>query len=149
MISAVFDTNIILQGILSSNGPAGACVAFVSNKLVQLVSTEKIISEINMVVSRPKMIAKYGQLQGEQPAKVLHKIRTLALMAQHPPQIYEFSRDPTDEVFINLALANNVDCLVSRDQDLLDLTKDSDFVSKFSALNIVTPVGFLEIVRAT
>ena len=42
----------------------------------------------------------------------------------------------------------HADYIVTRDNDLLDLMKDSDFVSQFPALNIVTPVGFLEIVRA-
>ena len=111
MIYAVFDTNVILQGILSVTGPAGACIQLVSDRRCQLITAEKVISEIESVVSRPKLIAKYEQLRGERPDLFLKKIRGQATIAAYPPRIYDFQRDPTDEIFINLALANNADYL--------------------------------------
>ena len=80
---------------------------------------------------------------------MIEKIYSKAIIAENPKKIFTFQRDPTDEIFINLALANHADYLVSRDRDLLDLREDSEFSSQSPGLTIVTPVGFLEIVRAT
>ena len=80
---------------------------------------------------------------------MIEKIYSKAIVAENPTKIFSFQRDPTDEIFINLALANHADYLVSRDRDLLDLRDDSAFSSQFPDLKIVSPVGFLEIVRAT
>ena len=149
MISSVFDTNVILQGILSMDGPAGACIQLLSDDRFQLITTDAILVEVRSVITRPKLVNKYSVLRGEQPTRVLDKICKKAMLASHPQQIFRLDRDPADEVFVNLALENAAEFLVTRDRDLLDLMDDSAFCSKFPGLKIVTPVGFLEVVRNT
>ncbi|MGH9948380.1 MAG: putative toxin-antitoxin system toxin component, PIN family [Pyrinomonadaceae bacterium] len=147
MISAVFDTNVMLQGILSTEGPAGACIDMLSEDKFRLVTSEAIIDEIRSVINRPKLIAKYSALRGEQPIRVFNKICSKAILVEHPEQKFRLDRDPSDEIFINLAITTGAEFIVSRDRDLLDLMDDSEFCNKFPKLRIVTPVGFLEIVR--
>ncbi len=147
MRSAVFDSNIILQGILSPNGPAGACIQLLSETRFKLVATQATLLEIQSVVTRPKLVAKYQQLRGERPESVLSKIRENAIIVDEPKRVFRFERDPADEVFINLALEANADYLVSRDYDLLDLRYDSAFISSFPDLKIVSPFEFLQAVR--
>jgi putative PIN family toxin of toxin-antitoxin system len=148
MISAVFDTNVILQAILNEGGPADECTKEVFTGKIQLVTTENILREISEVVSRPALKSKYPILRSERPAELIEKIRSVAAVVEHPPPIYAFERDKTDEVFLNLALGFGVHYLVSRDRDLLDLRSDELFVTRFPDLSIVTPVGFLEVFRA-
>ena len=147
MISAVFDTNVMLQGILSTEGPAGACIQLLSDDRFQLITTDAIIVEIRSVITRPKLVTKYVELRGEQPARVLKEISEKALLVEHPRQIFHLDRDVSDEIFLNLAIETGADFLVSRDRDLLDLRDDPKFSSQFSRLKIVSPVGFLEAVR--
>lgn len=149
MTTAVFDTNVILQGILSATGPAGTCIHLLSDDRFRLITSEATIFEIQSVVTRLKLVRKNPQLRGSQPQLVLQKIREKAVIVSPPSKLYEFTRDPSDEIFLNLALENNAEYLVSRDLDLLDLMKDFEFVNMFPELSIVTPVGFLEAVRAT
>ncbi len=149
MITAVFDTNVILQGILSASGPAGTCIDLLSDDRFRLITSEAAIFEIQSVVTRPKLIRKNPQLLGSKPQLVFSKIREKAVIVNPPLPVYTFTRDPSDEIFLNIAIENRADYLVSRDLDLLDLMDDSDFVTKFPELSIVSPVGFLEAVRAT
>ena len=146
MIDAVFDTNIFLQAILSEAGPADACLQLVFNKRVRLVTTAAILQELETVITRPSLIAKYSKLRTERPRQLIDKIYSKAIVIEQSRRIYKFERDRTDEIFINLALTWGADYLVSRDKDLLDLRLDSEFSSQFPELRIVTPVGFLKVV---
>lgn len=148
MIVAVFDTNIILQGILSEGGPADECLRFVFQGKVRLITTDAVLGEIEDVISRPKLVSKYPQLRTERPNQIIAKIRSEAAFVSQPPNIYRFERDPKDEIFINLAIAANAEYLVSRDNDLLDLRLDEEFTSSFPDLKIVSPFDFLQAVRA-
>jgi predicted nucleic acid-binding protein len=65
---------------------------------------------------------------------------------------FHFSRDPTDEPYLDLAAAVKADYLVTRDEDLLTLmTGHSAFCKEFRQktrpLAIMDPVVFLEHVR--
>lgn len=149
MIFAVFDTDIFLQGILSEGGPADACLRLVFKGSIRLILTDAVLSEVENVVTRPVLVQKYTQLRSERPKQLIEKTYSKAIVVEYPKRIFVFERDPADEIFINLALQNNADYLVSRDRDLLDLRSDSAFSSQFPNLKIVTPVEFLKIVRAT
>lgn len=148
MIFAVFDTNIFLQGILSEGGPADACLRLVFNGSIRLILTDAILSEVENVVTRPALVQKYSQLRSERPKQLIEKTYSKAIVVEYPKRTFVFERDPADEIFINLALENNADYLVSRDRDLLDLRSDSAFSSQFPNLKIVNPIEFLKIVRA-
>lgn len=149
IIRAVFDTNIFLQAILSEGGPANACVKHVFAGSIRLIVTDSVLREINDVVTRPKLVSKYPILATERPRELIEKIISSALIVGDPWPIFKLGRDRNDEVFMNLAIENKANYLVTRDRDLLDLRDDSAFSSQFPNLKIVTPVGFLEIVRAT
>jgi predicted nucleic acid-binding protein len=62
-------------------------------------------------------------------------------------------RDPDDAHYVNLALAADARLIVSRDRDLLDLMDSAkpeaaEFQSRFPALRILDPVGFLREIGA-
>ena len=147
VITAVFDTNVILQGILSPDGPAAVCVSLAFNGDIQLITTNEILSEIEDVISRPRLTAKYPQLLGDRRIHIVEKMREFAAVVARPPSIYRLERDRSDEVFIDLALTYGVDYLLSRDRDILDLSRDYDFRSTYPGLTVVSPVGFLETFR--
>ncbi len=71
-----------------------------------------------------------------------------AEIVDSPNQSFKLDRDVADEIFINLAIDHVANYLVSRDRDLLDLMDDAEFCGRFPDLKIVTPVGFLEVVRS-
>ncbi len=131
MIFAVFDTNVFLQGILSEGGPADDCLRLVFNRSIRLILTDAILSEVENVITRPTLVQKYAQLRTTRPKQLIEKIYSRAIVVEPPKRIFTFERDPTDEIFINLALENKADYLVSRDRDLRDLSSDPAFASQF------------------
>jgi putative PIN family toxin of toxin-antitoxin system len=149
MISAVFDTNIFFQSILVESGPAGECVKLIDEGRVQIYLAPQTIDEIKDVISRPALVKKYPVLTTDRARIVLRSLATKAIFFAQVPDIFKLDRDPDDEILVNLAVAAGVSYLVTRDQDLLDLMDNEEFRDKFPNLNIITPVGFLEKVRAS
>jgi predicted nucleic acid-binding protein len=70
-------------------------------------------------------------------------------MLTEVPRAVDLERDPKDEPYLDLAVAVRAHYLVSRDRDLLDLMKDSDFRQRFPDLNIVDPPTFLQALRSS
>ena len=62
---------------------------------------------------------------------------------QDAPSRFRFPRDPDDEHILNLALEVGARYLVSRDNDLLDLAEDKQFVRCYPTLCVTDPVAFL------
>ena len=150
--SAVFDCNIFLQAAVRDTGPSFACLAAVEAGLVQLVISPAVIAEIEQVLNRESMQHKFPQLVPKIVDEYISRIIALAVVKNKIPQAFFFPRDPKDEPYINLAIASKVEYLVSRDKDLLDLMDDQSstgqlFKKDFPSLIILTPVGFLEVLR--
>jgi putative PIN family toxin of toxin-antitoxin system len=147
MIDAVFDTNIYLQAILSNKGAAFACWQMVENNEVRVFVKDAILAEIKDVFNRPKLRRNYPVLTDEKVNEIVKSIYSLAVIVEKIEDVYKFERDENDEVFINLALPVEVDFLVSRDNDLLDLAKDKFFLKTYPKLKVVNPAEFLQICR--
>jgi predicted nucleic acid-binding protein len=65
------------------------------------------------------------------------------------PDAFNFSRDPKDSKYLNLAIAGSAELVVSRDNDLLDLMRSTDaestaFRTAYPNIRIVDPVAFLQ-----
>jgi putative PIN family toxin of toxin-antitoxin system len=148
MIEAVFDTNIYLQAASKNTGPAGACWDLVEQLVVTAYLTVDILDEIEGVLNRPKIRKQIPKLTDDHVDEMLSSFRSFAEIVDTPPEIFELPRDQADAKFVNLALYTKSSFLVTRDRDLLELRDDSDFFNRFPGLEIVTPVGFLEVVRA-
>ncbi|MGD9561679.1 MAG: putative toxin-antitoxin system toxin component, PIN family [Pyrinomonadaceae bacterium] len=149
MISAVFDTNIFFQGILVESGPAGECIKLLDEGRVQIYLTRQTVHEIEDVIARPALVKKYPVLTTDRARIVLRSLASKAIFIAEVPDIFRLDRDVDDEILVNLAVVAGASYLVTRDRDLLDLMDDLEFRNRFPNLNIVTPVGFLEKVRAS
>ena len=147
MIDAVFDTNTFLQAAASENGPSDECWKLVERRIVRIVITESILREIEDVLTRPRIRRRFPHLNVEYVERVLDTFRTFSDLLDEPEEVFSLSRDLDDSKFVNLAVSSNSSYIVTRDRDLLDLMHDPEFTLRFPVLKIVTPVGFLEIVR--
>jgi predicted nucleic acid-binding protein len=79
----------------------------------------------------------------------LQKVATLATVVNDVPESGLTIRDPNDLPYLDLAICGQVEYLVSRDNDLLDLMNDPAFVGQNPQLRIVDPVTFLAETRPT
>lgn len=149
MTTAVFDCMVFVQAAINDQGPAFACLSFVEQGQVALFVSPAILAEVRGVLLRPKLQAKFPHLTAERVDLFLQKIGQLAVVIQNVPAHFALPRDPDDEPYLNLSLACKVSYLVTRDNDLLDLRANQDFLQKFPEITILDPVGFLQVVRSS
>lgn len=145
----VFDCMTFLQAAISPTGPAAACLRLVEAGVVLLVTSPVLFDEIRDVFNRPKIRRRNPRLTDEAVGAFLGRIATLAPPRPDAPTVFPYPRDPKDEPYLNLAIASGAKCLVSRDNDLLDLMRDDNADGKTlralcPGLTILDPVAFLQ-----
>jgi putative PIN family toxin of toxin-antitoxin system len=146
--SAVFDCMVFLQGAARKNGPAGLCLSLAEAGAVRLFLSDEILTEIRDVFTRPEIQRKFPVLTENYVNEFLARINAISHHWQSVPQIFRYARDLKDEPYINLALAAEVDYLVTWDADLLDLADPSNPEGKrlrelHPKLLVVDPASFL------
>jgi len=148
MIAAVFDCVIYVQAVLSSRGPAFACLSLAEEEHVTLYVSSDILDEVKRSLAHPSLRRKYSALTDEGVETFLSRVVTAGTLTQNPPPLFSLRRDPNDEPYLNLAIEQHVPFLVSRDKDLLELMKDDSFRKTYPWLAIIDPTVFLKHVRA-
>jgi uncharacterized protein len=147
VILAVFDATTLLQAAANRQGPAGQCLAFADEGHVQLLLSADTLAEIRDVLDRPKIRRSFPKLTDEHVDAFLDRLIAVARHLDDIPAAFRLDRDPDDEPYVNLAIAAGAGFLVSRDNDLLDLAKDTQFIAAHPSLAIVDPVAFLRHVQ--
>jgi putative PIN family toxin of toxin-antitoxin system len=94
----VIDTNVVVSGLLSANGPCARILEAVMEGRVKLVYDARILTEYRDVLCRPRLKLK--------PALVMHFLEALGgQMSVIPERLAVVGPDPDDMVFIEVALA--------------------------------------------
>jgi putative PIN family toxin of toxin-antitoxin system len=147
-IHAVFDTVTLLQAAANPAGPAGGCLRLVTENTVTLHMSADGFAELEDVLSRPKLRKKFPLLTDENVAGFVQGLRALAQVRGEVPTAFHYLRDPDDEHILNLAIATGATYIVTRDNDLLDLTAEGNadgvaLKTLHPAVRILDPVSFL------
>lgn len=96
-----------------------------------LVTSPKLLAELDEVLSRPKIAARLDP----EGLQCLREVLAAAPVTGDPPAV-AVSRDPKDDYLIALAQRSRAECLISGDEDLTVLV---DVVPP-----VRTPAAFLE-----
>ena len=149
----VFDCNVFVQAFFNVNGPAASCVRLIENDVVTLLLSTVVLAELRDVLNRPKLQRRFHAASRDLVDEFLRSLLDKADIVKEVGQQFNFKRDPKDEMYINLALSADARYLISRDNDLLDLMKETDagkdFRRRFPSLTILNPVAFLREVQKT
>lgn len=140
---AVFDCNVLLQALISPQGPSGQLLDSARSARLILFVSQYVLDELRDVAARPKVSAKFG-LTPEVVTRFCKELAGHVTLVENVPHVFEFPRDPADAHYIDLAVAANAALVVSRDQDLLSLRDASTddgraFQARFPWLAILTP----------
>ena len=113
-----------------------------------------VLAEVRDVLSRPKLLRKYPQLDSPVVAEFLASVTAKAEFLDPVPETISYPRDPNDQPYPDLVVAAGADFLVSRDQDLLDLqSPESELGQELRRqapkLVIINPVELLRRVAST
>lgn len=127
---AVIDTNVLLSGLIW-HGPPHRLIEQVRAGPLTLISSPALLAELAEVITRAKFAAILGR-SNTSPDRTLAEVRLLAEMVDPPPLPASVSRDPDDDAVLALAVAAQVDLIVTGDADLLVL-------GAYAGIPIVTP----------
>lgn len=123
-IGAVFDCNVHLQAAAREKTVAAGCLRLAEKGLIRLYVSEEVLAEVENVLNRPEIRSHFKTLTDEIVEAFLIRLRKHSQIIRRVPKKFSYSRDPDDELYINLAAEAKADYLVSRDKDLLDLMTD-------------------------
>lgn len=132
---AIIDTNVLVSGLLW-HGTPHRLLERVRDGSLTLISSPALLAELAEVIERPKfdaiLIASHTSRE-----RSLAEVHALAEVITPAPLPQPICRDPDDDEVLALALAAQVDFIVSGDNDLLDL-------KAFNKIPIVTPAEALQ-----
>jgi putative PIN family toxin of toxin-antitoxin system len=151
-MKVVFDCIVFLQATANEESSAANALDLLDTGEIKLYVSEHILEEVRNVLGREEVRAALPQITDVRIEALFRRLNKKAILARRVPRVFEFSRDTSDEPYLNLAIAINAAFLVSRDRDLLDLKTDSEskqFRRRFRFLKVITPDDFLkEVERA-
>lgn len=106
-MKVVVDTNVLVAGLLSPFGPPGEIVRMIASGTLRLCFDARILTEYGEVLARPKF-----QFSSEPTRALLEQIKTEGLSVAGDPLPARLP-DPTDEPFLEAAVAGEADCLIT------------------------------------
>ena len=129
---AVFDTNVLISGYLWKGLPRRGIDKVRRGEWIHLVS-EETIEELIRVLA----YAKFG-LRPEEIHPIVRDLLAISEYVEVRSEIDLVKADPTDNMFLSLAIDGQADAIVSGDHHLLDLKQFNDIpiisVRKFLGL---------------
>jgi uncharacterized protein len=131
-LRAVVDTNVLVAAAIKSTGTCRQLLdAAVEHRWLPVISPQ-LLDELKVVLSRPKFASK---LTEETIKDFIASLASASEIAADPPSSAPHTPDPDDDYLVALALAADVDVLISGDTDLTDLPD--------CAIPVQTPRDFL------
>lgn len=130
-VRVVFDTNVLVSAI-GFGGKPWEClvVAFIGE--VEMVTAEAAIDEFERVLGYDRL--PFSETERERYPALIRDEATLV----DPSQSFEvIADDPDDDLFLEIAVEADAECIVSGDPHLTDL-------GQFRGIDIVTPSTFLD-----
>lgn len=103
----VLDTNVLLSGLLSPSGPPGSIVSLVTAGAVRICYDARILVEYRQVLLRPAF--PFTEIQVD---SLLDQLQADGDLVAAVPLV-ERLQDPEDEIFLEVALSGNAECLVT------------------------------------
>ena len=112
----VVDTNTIISGILLPQSVPGRVLQLLAGTAT-LIFSHATRDELLGVLARKKF-DRYVSVEARERAAVI-LVRDAAMVS--PRRLVQVCRDPKDDKFLDAAHAGQADCLISGDDDLVDL----------------------------
>ena len=134
MIRAVLDTNVVVSSLLFHGQPSHLVPLWQARRFVALVS-RPILREYLRVLAYPKF-----RLTPEEVRQAIEELLPYVEPVSPVKRLSVIRRDPTDNRFLECAVAGKAQYLVSGDDDLLSLRS-------FQGIRIVTVGEFLAVVE--
>jgi uncharacterized protein len=138
VLTIVCDSNAFVRALINSRSAWGRLL-FEHSHQYRLMLSREIIGEVIDVLNRPALLRKFERRGDVDTMRVLDIIgRAEVIDVINIPSV---SRDPDDDVFLEVARLSDADFLVSGDNDLLVL-------GTHSRTRIVTAIELVSILES-
>jgi len=137
MRRVVLDTNVIVSGALTKNGPPARILDAAQEDRFLWVASTPIIEEVKRVLNDKTLRSQYPNLTNAHVGRVINLMNHQALRVAGALNIAVVKDDPDDDKFIVAALEGDAQFIVSGDRHLTVL-------KQFQGIHIQTPAEFLK-----
>ena len=140
-IRAVLDTDVLMSGLVSADGPPRRILDAWLMDLYTLVTSLYLVEERIHVLSYPRITARL-RLDETELTAILAGLLAKAEVTPGQLHLTGVTRDPKDDAVLACAVEGEADYIVSGDQDLLAIDQQE-------GIQVVPPRRFLEILGST
>ena len=109
----VIDTNLFVRGLLKGAVTAPLMQAWKGRRL-SLVTSEELLAELFEVLARPKFRRYFTRADIHELSELIYERAEII----YPTTRVALCRDPKDDIFLEVAIAGQVACLITGDDDL-------------------------------
>jgi uncharacterized protein len=132
---AVFDTNILLSALLSTNGNPFRCLALAKIGQIESVTCQEILDEFAQ-----KLLVKF-KFSEEMTQAAVEEVRKFSRLVEISRTLKAVPADPDDDMVVECAVVGHATHIVTGDKHLLMLTnhqsiaivKAADFIVLLSS----------------
>ncbi len=147
----VFDCNLLIQAVAFEGSAGAKCLRLVESGAVELLVSGPTLGELRRVLGYDRILAISPSMTQQRIGAFVQRLTFRATFVRHVRHVMSYPRDPSDEPYINLAVAGKARYLVTSDRDLLALMTGysalcKQFRRKIRPLRVVNPVDFLRAV---
>ena len=136
-MEVVLDTNVWLSGIFW-DGEASKIIEKAEKKIIQILISEEILSEIVNVLNRESKFQKYILNLRLSIEDILRTILSISDLIETKSKLDVIKADPKDNIILEAALDGKVEYIISYDNHLLNMIE-------FRNIKIISPGEFLKI----
>ena len=139
-MKVIIDTNVAVSGLLWG-GPPNRIMRWIRDRLLTAYGCEKTTEELNKTLNYVKFSKRFQELNLT-PEEVFAYFMNLIQYVPVPKNIpFIIKKDPFDNIFLALAVQNNVSLIISGDDHLLSK-------KEYKNIQIVTPQEACQVIEA-
>ena len=128
----VLDTNVLVSALLFT-GALSELVSLWQRGMITILLSREILDEYLRVLAYPKFHLSEGEIKDLIGTELL----PFAVVVKPRTRVHVIKQDPSDNKFLDCALAGKAEVVISGDKDLLA-------IGRYRKIRIQTPSRFLE-----
>lgn len=140
----VIDTNVWVSALLAQQGYSARLIDAFRQAVIEVVVSEPLLHEIEAVLKRPRLIAKY-KLNDEMISEYLSLIKSQSIQVSVSGTL-RLCRDPRDDFLLETAIFGSAEYLITRDDDI---KRDRELVQRMAewGVQVVSVQQFLNLIQ--
>ena len=135
MMRVVLDANVLVSALISPKGSPATVLSYWQEGKLEIVVSAAILQEVDRVLHYPRIQKRY-HLPDEIVQRLLNLLRKGAIVVEPDEEVEVVERDPSDNRYLECAVAGRALYVVSGDGHLLDL-------KEYRGIQILAPREFV------